>query len=223
MAKGIIYVMTTVVPGLVKIGKTNTEQFENRMYNLERHGYNNVGGLQRKFAIEVDNYDEKEKLIGDIFSKSRVINSELFALDVDIVIQLLSSLEGKQIFPKDASKGEIFAETTEELQEKNELSKLPDGTYYLSRKVKGFGAVSGTMVKKDGKLIVQKGSKCAPTKAGGYVHSLRKKAVIVNNILQESIDECTAVSAAGWIILGKSNDGWAEWKNENGEKIQIYR
>lgn len=50
MAKGIIYVMTTVVPGLIKIGKTGTDNFENRMYQLERNGYFNVVGLKRKFA-----------------------------------------------------------------------------------------------------------------------------------------------------------------------------
>ena len=31
MAKGIIYLMTTVVSGLIKIGKTGNEQFENMM------------------------------------------------------------------------------------------------------------------------------------------------------------------------------------------------
>ena len=36
MAKGIIYCMTTIVPGLVKIGKTGSENFEQRMYNLDR-------------------------------------------------------------------------------------------------------------------------------------------------------------------------------------------
>lgn len=54
MAKGVIYVMTTVVPGLVKIGKTGTDNFEKRMYQLERNGYFNVVGLKREFAIEVD-------------------------------------------------------------------------------------------------------------------------------------------------------------------------
>ena len=48
MAKGIIYVMTTVVPGLIKIGKTGTDNFENRMYQLERNGYFNVVGLKRE-------------------------------------------------------------------------------------------------------------------------------------------------------------------------------
>lgn len=63
MAKGIIYVMTTVVPGLVKIGKTGLNNFEQRMYNLEKNGYSNVVGLKRAFAIEVDDYDEKEALL----------------------------------------------------------------------------------------------------------------------------------------------------------------
>lgn len=62
MAKGIIYLMTTVVSGLIKIGKTGNEQFENRMRFLESNGYANITGLKREFAIEVDGYDEKEKL-----------------------------------------------------------------------------------------------------------------------------------------------------------------
>ena len=32
MAIGIIYVMSTVVPGLIKIGKTGSDNFESRMY-----------------------------------------------------------------------------------------------------------------------------------------------------------------------------------------------
>lgn len=63
MAKGIIYVMTTVVPGLITLGKTGTNNFESRMYNLERNGYSNVTGLKRKFAIEVEDYDEKESQV----------------------------------------------------------------------------------------------------------------------------------------------------------------
>ena len=54
MAKGIIYLMTTVVSGLIKIGKTRNDQFENRMRSLESNGYANITGLKREFAIEVD-------------------------------------------------------------------------------------------------------------------------------------------------------------------------
>lgn len=59
MSKGIIYIMTTAVPGLIKIGKTGSANFEKRMYDLEHDGYRNVTALKRSFAIEVDDYDEK--------------------------------------------------------------------------------------------------------------------------------------------------------------------
>ena len=38
MARGIIYCMTTIVSGLVKIGKTGTDNFRERMYHLEHNG-----------------------------------------------------------------------------------------------------------------------------------------------------------------------------------------
>ena len=63
MTRGIIYVAKTAVPGLVKIGKTGLTNFEARMYQLEHNGYFNVAGLKRVFAIEVDEYDEKESML----------------------------------------------------------------------------------------------------------------------------------------------------------------
>ena len=42
MACGIIYAMKTVVPGLVKIGKTGLTNLDARMYQLEHNGYFNV-------------------------------------------------------------------------------------------------------------------------------------------------------------------------------------
>ena len=65
MAKGIIYIMTTCVEGLIKIGKTK-DRFDKRMTELEQNGYKNVTGLQRYFAIEVTDYDEKERLCKEI-------------------------------------------------------------------------------------------------------------------------------------------------------------
>ena len=59
MAKGIIYVCSTAVHGLIKIGKT--KDFESRMKTLEDNGYRNVAGLKRQFAIELDNYDSNSK------------------------------------------------------------------------------------------------------------------------------------------------------------------
>lgn len=35
MAKGIVYVCSTVIPGLIKIGKTESDRYEKRMKELE--------------------------------------------------------------------------------------------------------------------------------------------------------------------------------------------
>ena len=221
MAIGIIYIMSTVVPGLIKIGKTGIDNFERRMYNLERHGYNNVVGLKREFAIELDDYDEKEKLLDDIFSKSRVLNSELFALDLDLVIQLLSSFEGRQVYPVDRTKETTFDEATKARAVKVDWEKVPDGYYYLNETRKGFGVVTATMKVEDGMFSVLKGSICAPTKSE-WMPDARKSALIENDTLLEDVS-CNSPSTAGWVVLGNANNGWTVWKNESGDSIDIYR
>lgn len=226
LAKGIIYVMTTVVPGLIKLGKTGSDNFESRMYHLERNGYSNVAGLKRRFAIEVVDYDEKEKLLDEIFSKSKVPNTELFALDVDLVIQLLSSFEGKQIYPEEKTKEEVFDEAVKELEVKADFGFIPDGKYYLERNVKGFGKTSGKAIVEDGIFKVLKGSICAPIRPGlasEFIPEIRKNAIISeNNVLMEDI-VCSSPSSTGWVVIGASNNGWVEWKDERGQKIDVFR
>lgn len=223
MARGIIYVMTTVVPGLIKIGKTGTDNFESRMYQLERNGYFNVVGLKRKFAIEVEDYDAKEVLLDEIFSKSQVPNSELFALDADLVVQLLSSFEGIQIYPEPEkiSKEKVFATATAEYQVKADWDRIPDGEYYYSQNVKGYGKVTAAMCVEDGTFIVKKGSICIPPKEG-WIPAALKTATIKNNILQDDVST-NSPSTAGWIILGHANNGWTMWKDKDGNFIDIYR
>lgn len=117
MSKGIIYLMSSVVNGLIKIG--STQDFEGRMKKLESDGYKNVTGLKRELAIKVDNYIEKEEMLKDIFSKNRVgsITSELFALDIDLAKRLLSSFDGEIVYPND-SKVSIFVNATDAFDEK---------------------------------------------------------------------------------------------------------
>ena len=221
MAKGIVYLMTTVVSGQIKIGKTGNEQFENRMKFLESNGYANITGLKREFAIEVDGYDEKDKLIHDIFSKSRIAGTELFALDIEVAKSLLSSLDGKQIYSKDKSKIEVFEESTEEIKLKTEGGFVPDGEYVLNRTIKGFGKVNGKAIAKDGVFTVLRGSFCGNT-SKGYIPFIRRNAKIKDNILQEDV-VCMNPSSAGWIVIGKSNNGWIEWRDLKGNSIEKYR
>ena len=61
MAKGILYIMTTTVSGLIKIGITGTKNYPERMRYLSQNGYANVSGLKQYFAIEMEKYDETEE------------------------------------------------------------------------------------------------------------------------------------------------------------------
>ena len=85
MAKGIVYVMTTAVNGIIKIGRTEINQFKNRMKYLEDNGYRNRVGLKCYCAFELPNFDEKEK--------SRQAQNELQVLvetgelDLDLVFK----------------------------------------------------------------------------------------------------------------------------------------
>ena len=125
--KGVIYIMTTAVSGLIKIGKTKTEQFPGRMRFLESNGYYNTTGLKRAFAIEVEDFDEKERLIHEVFSKHRVAESELFALEADLVEQLLLAFEGKVIFPKNLDKEKRFDDVAKTRTVSNRFSFYAKG------------------------------------------------------------------------------------------------
>lgn len=116
MSKGIIYLMSSVVSGLIKIG--STQDFEGKMRKLESDGYKNVTGLKREFAIELKDYESKENLLHNIFSKSQVGDSELFTLDINLVIQLLSAFEGTIVYPINENKETIFINATDAVEEK---------------------------------------------------------------------------------------------------------
>lgn len=220
MSKGIIYVCSTIVPGLIKIGRTTN--FQARMRNLEENGYRNVGGLQRRFAIEIENHEDVEQLLDDIFAKSRVGNTELFSLDINKIIQLLSSFDGKQIYPTNETKQEVFENATEIVQSQ----MIPDGEYFLSRKVKGVEkTVTASMVVLDGKIILKKGSMIAPykeIKTPSWELARKLMKTDDNSVLLEDV-ECTSPSMSAALVVGGPANGWMSWKDKNNQFIDVYR
>ena len=222
MAKGIIYVMSTCVDGLVKIGKTASCNFEQRMIQLENNGYRRISVLNREFAIEVDDYDEKENLLHELFSKSQVGKTELFSVDINLVKQLMSSLEGKVIYPKDEKKDEIFAQATEVINTKNGM--IPNDKYFLKSKIKGMNAyVKAELTVIDGELFLEPGSILAPisklnVKGWILARDSRYESYITNVRIP-----CNSPSMAASIVCGHNINGWKHWKNNKGESIDIYR
>ena len=225
MKNGVIYIMTSVVPGLIKIGKTKTDNFEQRMYNLEHDGYRNVTGLKRKFAIEVDNYDDKELLLHTIFEKSRVSDTELFAIDVNVAVQLLSSFDGTVIFPKIEAKGDIFTDAAD-----NSKSKLiPNGTYTFKKKKQSDNkTVNATAVINNGKWTLLKGSVLGIVEDVGVSQKAKAARASLSldsngKLLEDAeLGECSP-SHAGTVVMNQSNNGWTDWKNTKGQLIDIYR
>lgn len=220
MSKGIIYVCSTAVEGLIKIGRTT--DFQKRMKILEDNGYRNVAGLKRQFAIEVDNHEDIEQLLDDLFAKSRVGNTELFSLDLNKIIQLLSSFSGKQIYPTDETKQEVFVKATEIVHNK----MIPDGEYSLSRTIKEINqTVKAQMTVENGKFILKKGSIIAPYKiykTPTWIAARKDMRLDNNANLLEDV-ECSSPSMAAALVVGQAANGWTSWKNTNNQLIDIYR
>lgn len=222
MAKGIIYVMSTVVDGLIKIGKTGMDGFAQRMNQLESNGYRNVSGLKRQFAIEVEDYDEKEVLLHNLFSRSQVANTELFSLNINEVIQLLSSFEGKVIYPIQETKKVIFENATESV----ESLAIPDGKYKLDVKLHDNTRCKAEMVVKNGKITVQKGAVLGRyNNTNITVESWRnvRECLLTSNGITLEDFAATSPSMAAAIILGHNANGWKTWKDANNRWIDIYR
>lgn len=114
---GIVYLMKSVINGVYKIGKAREDAFESRMYNLEKNGYDNIGGLKRVIAVRTENYEVKEKMLHEIFSKSRIAQTEFFAVDRNLVEQLFYSLKGEVIFPKKVDAEKEIEEIVERQEE----------------------------------------------------------------------------------------------------------
>ena len=220
MAKGIVYVMSTVVDGLVKIGRTNTDNFEQRMTHLESNGYRNVTGLKRQFAIEVENFEEKETLLHSLFSRSRLSNTELFSLNLNEVIQLLSSFEGQIIYPKE-KKSEVFEQATEAM----ESALLPDGQYTGKVGVKS-GRKDGvaTITVTNGQIVLTEGSAISSSFSckTASLALARQAMSIENDVLQEDF-ACKSPSMAAVLVTGQNRNGWEYWKDSAGKPIDQFR
>lgn len=192
---------------------------------LESNGYRNVTGLKREYAIEVSEYKNKEKMLHEIFSKSRISDTELFALDKDIVLQLLSSFDGKVIFPVNENKEEIFENATE-----NRESKLiPNGIYYFEKQKKSDNRTVKVSAKVDnGKWTILKGSIIGITEDKGVSQKARmtRENIKFNDqgkLLEDfELGQCTP-SFAGAVIMNQSINGWTDWHDKNGNQLDIFR
>ena len=184
--------------------------------------------LRRKFVTELEAMGQWDKANSKTFGRNRtkVFNYEILDRLEKRCERYLVKKSGFDFdkfkdYKSNIDSENYFEEATEELKSREGLELLPDGEYRLNRKIKGFGEVNGRATVKRGVFTLLKGSLCADVTTD-VVPAIYDKAIIEDNILQVDL-VCSSPSTAGFVVIGKANNGWVEWKDANGNKIDIYR
>ncbi len=225
MAKGIIYVMSCVVDGLIKIGKCTAGSFEQQMQNLEKNGYRNVTGLKREFAISVEDFEDKSAMLGAIFEKSRVGDTDLFALDLDVAMQLLASFDGNVVYPVTETKTQLFQRVTDNRESK----KIPNGKYFFEKLKKSDDkTVKARVMIENGYWTLCAGSILGIAEDKGVSQKAKEARALLQmdskgKLLEDFFLGVCTPSHAGVVVMNQSINGWMDWKNEAGLPVDIYR
>lgn len=92
---GIIYILTNdSMPGLIKIG--STKDIKERLKSLDRTGVPTPFKLY--YAIEIENYKQKEKQLHQGYAKDRVRpNREFFRIEPENATAMLKALGGREV------------------------------------------------------------------------------------------------------------------------------
>lgn len=92
---GIIYILTNdSMPGLIKIG--STKDIKERLKSLDKTGVPTPFKLY--YAIEIENYKQKERQLHQGYAKDRVrVNREFFRIEPENATAMLKALGGREI------------------------------------------------------------------------------------------------------------------------------
>ncbi len=97
--EGIIYILTNpIMPGIIKIGKTNQEDVKLRMAQLYSTGV--PLPFECAYAAKVNNIDEVERALHTAFSPDRVNpKREFFEIEANQAITIIKLLEIENVSP----------------------------------------------------------------------------------------------------------------------------
>jgi hypothetical protein len=103
---------------------------------------------------------------------------------------------------------------------------VPDGYYYLDRKIKRANKkYKAKMQVASGKYIVLSGSEICSKIGPGLsdnIIDLRNSANIADEVLQNDVS-FNSPSAASQFVIGAASNGWTNWKCEDGQMIDVFR
>ena len=123
--KGIIYILTNdSMPGLIKIGITN-RPIKERLRELDTTQVPTPFNLY--YAIEIEDYKNRERLIHQAYTKDRVRpNREFFKIEPECAVALLKAIGGTEISPEYINIS--VDETGREISTDEYDSRLPQAT-----------------------------------------------------------------------------------------------
>ena len=222
MAKGVIYVEKTLTKNLMKIGKMESTA---AMMFIRAIKDKSPDMPVCRFAIEVDDYDEKEELLYNIFAASNVHGTYLYALETSYAVQLLAAFEGEQLYMKGHRKEKKYLEEYHDYRvisgsKYGNKFMIPDGEYYLECEDDEHGIVRANMIVRGNNFIIRKGSSLLPGKKYRDTEPLRSRAVNVEgkHTLEDAV--CRSHNEAASWIMGYYCSGRTLWKNQDGVTIE---
>lgn len=109
--EGIIYILTNpIMPGIIKIGKTNQEDVKLRMAQLYSTGV--PLPFECEYAAKVKNIDDVERALHTAFSPDRVNpKREFFEIEANQAIAIIKLLEIENVSPLVEKEADIIDES----------------------------------------------------------------------------------------------------------------
>ena len=223
---GVLFVMPTKLPGVVYIGHVKNEHYKTYMDDGRLYDDLGLGIHQQAFAIEVTQCEKKKQMLYDLFAGCRIPESSLFVLEIDIIIQMLLSFDGKVLYPATDNREDLFAMITEY----REIRKnMPHGLYVLLDTENNDSApIEACAQFSEGRWILLKDSIVALEEKPGLSKKARSmRALLPLDDAGKMIDDfdlghCTPDFAAS-IVKNQPCDGWLMWKDSDGNLIEKYR
>lgn len=216
---GVIYLMSTPIEGLARLDWSPSDQFEKQVQFIENKA---AIPLSRAYAIEVDDCKAVMALLWKLLAPYRVRDSLFLAIDLSLLVELLSLLGGRQVYPKVSQENVIKEEQVDQKE-----TNFPGGPWYLTRKVRDFGLVKGTMfylgddrwLVKAGSIVNTNGSRNSkrPSRNLYKVADIDPRCVLKTDIVAQS------PSGAAGLLVGRNINGWDYWLDENGRTLGSYR
>lgn len=246
---GIVYVLSNPwMPGLVKIGKTTSTRLKARMRNLYGTGVPEPFKVEFACSLGLEDYSEVEAALHKAFDKQRVNkNREFFQIEPKQVIPILEFIQKSHKNYRDTTtqlQAKIQKYQTE-LEEgsahdgedgdgdNNVIVTSPQNentgeslTVYCYSKKKNVDAV-GEFDFKTKKLTIKAGSQISYN----YSDKLSDVYIKGRNMLLMNCDDkkqfyilkkdltINSPSTASTYCLGRSSNGWTDWKDKNGKTL----